>query len=66
MKKTSNPYKALFESLAVVLDADFEDTDVTPEELAIAERRFAHALQFIIITTMEKASECDAPNNASE
>lgn len=67
MQKTTNPFKALFESLFVILDADFEDSDVTPEELALAERRFAHALRYIIVSTVdEKAPECDASKTVSD
>lgn len=65
MKKTSNPYDALFESLVVILDADYEDTDVTAEELALAKKRFAHALRYLIINTVEEV-ECVAHNNPSE
>lgn len=53
MRKNSDPFESLFESLEVILDASFEDTDVTPEERKIAKHRFAHALKYIIINTME-------------
>lgn len=59
MKKTNNPYDALCESLIVIMDADYEDSDVTAEELALAKRRFAHALKYIIVTTVEEM-QCDA------
>lgn len=65
MKKTSNPYDALFESLVVILDADYEDSDVTAEELALAKRRFAHALQYLIVHTIEEIS-CVAHNKPLE
>lgn len=65
MKKTNNPFDALFESLIVILDADYEDSEVTAEELALAKRRFAHALQFLIIYTIEDL-KCDAHNKPLE
>lgn len=56
MKKTNNPFDAISESLAVILDADYEDTDVTDEELALAKKRFAHALRYVVISTVEESN----------
>lgn len=57
MKKTTNPFDAIAESLAVILDADYEDTDVTDEELALAKKRFAHALRFVVVSTVEEQKD---------
>lgn len=73
MKKTNNPFDAITESLTVILDADYEDTDVTDEELALAKKRFAHALRYVVVSTVEEdfvnrkeKEQCVASNKLSE
>lgn len=56
-KKKLNPVDTIVESIDVFVESSYEDSDISPEELALAKRRFYSALQYIIITTMEEFNE---------
>lgn len=53
-RKKSDPIDTMVECIADFSEAQFEDSDISDEELELAKRRFKSALQFLIITTMEQ------------
>lgn len=56
-RKKSDPIDTMVECIVDFNEAQFEDSDVSDEELELAKRRFKSALQFLIITTMEQYDE---------
>lgn len=53
-RKKSDPIDTIIECIVDFNEAQFEDSDISDEELELAKRRFKSALQFLIINTMEQ------------
>lgn len=53
-RQKADPMDTLIECIWDFVDAQYEDTEVTDSDLLVAKKRFKHALQYIIISTMEQ------------
>lgn len=54
MRQKASPIDTIIDSVGVFVESQYEDTDVSSEELILAKRRFKSALQYLIITTLEE------------
>ena len=59
MKKQSNPYDSLLDSLVTFIDSEFEGSDITDEERELSKKRFIMALNYIIVMVMEKQKDLE-------
>lgn len=59
MKKKSNPYEAFIESLFLIMDSEYEGSDVSEEEVELAFRRFVSSFRYIIRDEIQE-ERCEA------
>lgn len=52
--KKADPVDTIIECIWDFNEAQYEDTDMTDDDMMIAKRRFRSALQYLIVTTMEE------------
>ena len=53
-KRRADPIETIFDSVSVAVEYQYEDSDVSDEEFELAKRRFANALRYLIIHTVEE------------
>lgn len=53
-KRKADPIETIFECVSIANEYTYEDSDVTDEEYELAKRRFANALRYLIIHTIEE------------
>lgn len=54
MRQKVSPIDTIIDAVSVFVESQYEDTDVSAEELILAKKRFKSALQYLIITTFEE------------
>ena len=67
--KRSDPVETIFECVSVASEYFYEDSDVSDEEYQLAKRRFANALKYLIIHTIEEFGNEEKslqPNTSSQ
>lgn len=46
-RKAASPMEAIQDAMDVMIEATYEDSEATPEELSLAHRRFENAVKYI-------------------
>lgn len=53
-RKHANPYDTICEVIPLIVEADYEDSDISQEEFELAQHRFRNALEYIITRKVEE------------
>lgn len=53
-RRKADPIETLLECVSISVEYQYEDSDISNEEFELAKRRFANALKYLIIHTIEE------------